>query len=281
MYDSITEVLIKFFKSKKFIYICTGLVLATVVSPIILSWGSYMLKAFYKLPVNANATTILAGITGMWGSIVGGVIGGALTFFGVWFTIKHERNNNIKVHYQSQLGAAVFLALEVEYLNDRILLNKGAIKKYMERNLFGGFESRDVLYKGFVFLDKNQDWSPYIGKIQDVALQKLLWITYKKFKRTEAVIFRDISDLYIKEQEILSELPECFEEMLPEDLSRRQKFLVAQLMTLRFEIRIYKMQCEVEWDVFENDDTYPLKIINPLKTSLDKLVADIEATLRK
>lgn len=277
----VQDAFMKFLKRKRALFIIAVLVLlATAISPIVISWGSYTLRTYYKLPRDPNAVTVLAGITGMWGSIFGGVIGGTLTLVGVLLTIERERDNNSKVHYQGQLGATVFLSLEIENLINNILAARNSIKNSLAAEGFF-HTSREELYNtfGFKFLDKYQDWSPYIEKIQDVNLQRELWIIYKKFITIEENVYRDISDLHIKKQEISSELPENFWEIPPEDLIPRHKFLVGQLNTLKLKIAISETVRKNEWEIFENTDY--LELIDPIKTKLNKLINDIQATFER
>lgn len=271
-----------FLKKKSALYVIALLVLlATVISPIVISWGSFTLRTFFKLPVNSNAVTILGGVTGMWGSIFGGLIGGALTFFGVLFTIERERDTNKKVHYQGQLGAAVFLSLEIEILIDNILAARNSIITSLEAKVPFGYSSRDELFKkfGFRFLDRFHDWSTYIEKIQDVTLQRELWIVYKNFIKIEEKVYRDISDLHYKKQEILSQLPDNYTEIPSINLIPRQKFLVGQLNTLTLKISISEIIRKRAWEAFENTDY--LESIDPIKTKLDKLINDIQATFER
>ena len=193
--------IMKFLKRKSALYIIAVLViLATVISPIVISWGSYMLRTYFKLPVNPNAVTILGGVTGMWGSIFGGLIGGALTFYGVLFTIERERDNNRKVNYQGQLGATVFLLLEIESLINNI----SVARKSLEGPFLNQMKEQKYRTLSHKFLDKYLDWPPYIEKLHDVNLQQDLWIIYKKFIKIEEDVHRDVSGLHYKKQEILS-----------------------------------------------------------------------------
>ena len=273
----------KFIKGKGaiFIYSCIGLIIASVVSPIIISWGSYTLETYYKLPVNPNAVSILAGITGMWGSIFGGVIGGSLTLVGVLYTIGRERKNAIRIHFQSQLGAAIFITLVIDNLMKNIIAAKDAIENILEKGVPYGATSREDLYKTFTFqfIDRYHDWAPYIEKIQDVNLQKDLWIIYKNFIKIEESVHRDTSDLHNEKQEVLSELPENFLEKPLEIPTLRQKFLVRQLDILTAKIALFEIMRKNEWMSFEHIDY--LGQIESVMAKLNKLIDDIDGTFKR
>ena len=166
-------------------------------SVILISWVAYYFKIYYKTPVDPNNATILAAITGFWGSIVGGVIGGIITFFGVKMTIDKNDADTRKKELQDQLASVIFLAKEIKKAKNNIERLPITITEAYSALSAGQnpFKNIDELKSCFQADLKIDGWDKFILQIKSPLLLEKVWRVYDDLKDIKDSIKTDTADL--------------------------------------------------------------------------------------
>lgn len=159
MIGKINAKLKKLLESENILVWLMILMLSLFVSIELIPWIGHGLNFIYKTPQNSNAATMLGAITGAWGSVLGGIVGGVITFFGVKKTIRYsEKQNEGKVKDIEKRERKIF-ADEVAVLVGRYFTNMNKYyndyyhKKLIEAKIAKHKKSLNNIFSDKLFID--------------------------------------------------------------------------------------------------------------------------------
>jgi len=175
--------MLKFKRKLNFYQIIGVSTVIILLIPVLLSWFAYIFKWAYKLPINPNSATILAGITGM----IGSVIGGLFTLWGVKLTLNEQARQYIRKEYTNQLPSVTYLINQLT----RILRNIQTAREIMKPDISTGKLGPAI---GEHLINSN-DWDLHIMKVLDTEIQSDLWDYWSITKMLDEDISKDTMEL--------------------------------------------------------------------------------------
>lgn len=179
-------------------------------------------------------------------------------------------------NYQGQLGAVVYLNLELQSLKKNIQVVKN-MSVSVPRDI--GMPLDKFLETLSWKLIENKNWDSHIEKIIDVQLQKDLWSLYHKLLHAEKNTNQDISDLESNLKVISANLPNNILAKPLNEVSEKFRPLLMQYHEINSKLKTNYIMRNQQWrSIIEDKKQIPYIVM--LLEKLNELENEIENTLK-